>query len=243
MTKSPSRTTLARTALASALALALTAIAAVGSAATLIDAAQPSVAAVDAARGNPNLIILRAGVFDPATQMLATQNVGAASNAASAYAIVQFQPGRLGKRKALAARGVEFLGYVPNNAYYVRLNGVSLAALTHDSAVRWAGPMEPAMKLDPTLWQARRVDSSAKQADSRYEVQIDAFSGVSSANIAAALEKRVPGVRIVQRNERADSAAYVRAAVMETELLVEAYANARPAQRVVTGVRRQKYWR
>lgn len=105
MPKPPPRNTLARTALASALAvaLALTAIAPVASATTtLIDAAQPSVSAVDAARGNPDLIILRAGVFDPTTQTLAMQNVGAASAALSAYAIVQFQPGRLAERKALS---------------------------------------------------------------------------------------------------------------------------------------------
>ena len=202
-----------RTALAAALAIALGATAPDSSATTLVTAAQPSVDAVVAARGNPNLLILRAGVFDPAAQRLDDSAVGAAPAAASAYAIVQFQPGRLVERKTLAARGVEFLGYVPNDAYYVRLNGVSLAALAHDPAVRWAGAFEPAMKIDPSLWQGRRVDSAAKQADGSYEIQIDAFAGVASAAIAAALEKDVPGVRITGRSERAGAAQYVRAAV------------------------------
>ena len=202
-----------RTVLAAALALALGAAASSATAISMVIASPPAVDAIDAARGNPNLLILRAGVFDPALQELDVRDVGAAPMSASAYAIVQFQPGELAQRKTLAARGVEFLGYVPNNAYYVRLNNLPLTEVTHLPGVRWAGAFTPAMKLDPTLWPSRRIDSTARQADGNYEIQIDAFVGESSAHISAALEKSVPGVQITQRSERADSAQYVRAAV------------------------------
>jgi len=202
-----------RTALAAALSLALGVVAQSTYAATMVAAAQPSPDAIEAARGQSNLIILRAGVFDPAAQQLDTRAVGAADATASAYAIVQFKPGQVGARKALLARGVEFLGYVPNNAYYVRLNGVSLADVARDGAVRWAGALRPAMKLAPELWQNQRVDSAAKQYDGNYEVQIDAFAGVSPDAIVAALQKKVPGVAITQRSERAEAAPYVRASV------------------------------
>src|SRR5690606_11827770 len=88
-------------------------------AADLVPAALPSPGAIDAARGDANLLILRAGVFDPRSQRLDLQAIGAAAPAPTGYAIVQFEPGRLEARKALARAGVEFLGYVPNNAYYV----------------------------------------------------------------------------------------------------------------------------
>jgi hypothetical protein len=208
-----------RTALAAALAIALGAAAPSAPAASLVAASQPSIAAVDAARENPNLIILRAGIFDPSAQQLDARDVGAAADVAmSGYAIVQFQPGRLAERKALIARGIEILGYVPNNAYYVRLNGVPLGDVTKQSAVRWAGPFAPAMKLDPTLWQNRRVDSAAKQYDGSYEIQLDAFPGASSAQIAMTLEKMVPGVRIIERSERAQAAQYVRASANISQL-------------------------
>ncbi len=203
-----------RTALAAALAIALGAAASTHAiAVSTIIAAQPSIETVDAARANPNLIILRAGVFDPAAQQLNTRDVGAAPEGSSGYAIVQFQPGQLTQRKALLARGVEFLGYVPNNAYYARLNGLALDEVAKSAGVRSASTFAPALKLDPALWTSRRVDSVAKQYDGRYEIQIDAFAGVASANIAAALEKSVPGVTITQRSERADAAQYVRASV------------------------------
>ena len=203
-----------RTLLAAALAVALgSALTPATAAPATVVAAAPSVDAITAARANANLIILRAGVFDPAAQTLDTRSVGAAPAAASAYAIVQLRADQPGARKALAARGVEFLGYVPNNAWYVRLGRVSLDALRKDPSVRWAGTFQPAMKVDPSLWQDRRADSAAKQFDGSYELQLDAFPGVSADAVAAALEKDVPGVRITQKSERAGAAQYVRAAV------------------------------
>lgn len=208
-----------RTALATALAIALGAASAAAPAATMITASQPSPSAIDTARTNPNLIILRAGIFDPSAQSLDARSIGAApASTASNYAIVQFRPGRLDERRALLARGVEFLGYVPNNAYYVRLNGIKLADVTKASAVRWAGALQPALKLDPTLWSASRATSSAKQYDNRYTIQLDAFAGTSSEHIAASLTKLVPGVIIEQRSERADAAQYVRASVAYGQL-------------------------
>jgi hypothetical protein len=201
-----------RTALASALAIAL-AVGVADAAPVQVAAMPPSPASIQTARTNPDLIILRAGIFDPVAQILDARAVGASAIASTDYAIVQFLPGKQAARKALAAQGVEFLGYVPNNAYFVRLNGRSLDAIGRAAGVRWAGALQPALKLDPTLWQGNRLASTAKQWDGSYEVQIDAFAGSSVTNIVDALTKQVPGVRITGRSERAGAEQYVRAAV------------------------------
>ncbi len=203
-----------RTALAAALTLALGATLPASAAVTTTVAAQPpSQTALDAARADPNQLILVAGTFDPTTQQLDLGAVGAADEAPSNYAIVQFQAGRTAARKALAARGIEFLGYVPNNAYYVRLNGVKLTDLAQSADVRWAGALRPAMKLDPSLWQSRRENSAARQADGRYEVMVHGFQGVSSAKIQALLAKDVPGAEFTMRSQRSDAMPYVRVKV------------------------------
>ena len=203
-----------RTALAAALALALGTTMAPATAASPVPAQRPNVATIESAQSNPDLLILRAGVFDPTTQQLDLRAVGAAAaSAAPAYAIVQFQPGQLGAREALAARGIEFVGYVPNNAYYVRLNGARLDDVARNPGVRWAGAMVPALKLDPSLWLATRSTSPALRNDGRHEVILQGFDGASSARIAAHLRKAVPGVEITMRSERAEAAPYVRASV------------------------------
>lgn len=209
-----------RTALAAALALALSAGAPAALAApTTVNAAQPSIDVIDDARANPNLIILQTGVFDPAAQQLDVSSVGAAADAPSAYAIVQFQADQVSEQKALVARGVQLLGYVPNNAYFVRLNGVALDEIRGMPAVRWAGPLRPAMKLDPALWSAQRVNSAALKADGRYEIIVQAFPGVSAAKIQALLAKTVPGAEFPMRSQRDDAAnPYVRVNVPASAL-------------------------
>ena len=209
-----------RTALAAALALALAAPTAFS--ATRVAATAPGSAAIEAARSSSNLLILRGGIFDPAAQVLDFSAAGAASRGGSSYAIVQFQSGHLAERKALAHRGIQFLGYVPNNAYYVKLSGLGLDELRRDPSVRWAGSVQPGMKLDPRLWSGER--SAARQADGSYEIRAHAFPGVPAATVAAALRKLVPGVRITAQSERADAPQYVRASVslMAIDLLVRA---------------------
>jgi len=197
-----------RTALAAALTIALAAPSAF--AATHIAATSPTPDAIEAARPNTNLLILRAGIYDPAAQALDFSAANAAPAGASSYAIVQFQQGRTVDRRSFAKRGIEFLGYVPNNAYYVKLSGRGLDELRSDPAVRWAGVVEPGMKIAPELWTNR---DSARQADGSYEIRIHGFRGVGAAKIAAAIEKLVPGVRITAQSVRADAPQYVRASV------------------------------
>ncbi len=208
--------TLRRSTLATALALALSAATPAGAAVHSVAAAEPAPEAIMAARANPELLILGAGAFDPASQMIDAASVGAAADVAtSSYALVQFADGAdLAKaRHALAAQGVEFLAHVPNNAYQVRLGSTGLKALRAHPSVRWAGLWQPALKLSPLLWSAQRRDSGVLQQDGSYEIEINAFSGVSSAAVATELEKKVPGVRITQRSRRAEALPYVRAAV------------------------------
>lgn len=203
-------------ALAAAIGATIGATAPVSASNNTYIASQPDVQAVDSARGNPSLLIFQAGIFDPLRQTLDGRAIGAAPAQAGEplYAIVQFQSAQLKQdREALRANGIEFLGYVPNNAYYVRLNGQSLASVRGSAGVRWAGTVDPALKLDANLWQAARANSVARQADGQYELILRAFDGVSSAAIAQRVRAQVPGAEVTMRSERVEAAPYVRVKV------------------------------
>jgi len=204
-----------RTALAAALAMALGLNAPAAVAASLVAAKSPTVNEITAARVTPGTLILRVGIFDPKVGQLDTGAVGAApATATASYAIVQFNAGSLGaQRKALEAKGVQFLGYVPNRAYYVHLGALGFDQLERDPSVRWAGLVQPGLKLDPQLWTSNRTNTVARQADGSYEIIAVGFAGVSSAGLADALMKQVPGVHITLRSQRANATPYVRAAV------------------------------
>ncbi|MBO9663079.1 S8 family serine peptidase [Dokdonella sp.] len=160
-----------------------------------LEATSPTIDALAAARRNASLILLRAGIFDPAAQQLDLTATGAAAAAASGLGIVQFEAGRLGESKALAALGVNIVGYVPNNAYLVRLGATSLDTLRAIPGVRWAGAYRAGFKVDPGLWTSRRSALKAG-TDQRYALQVSGFAGQSLDAAAATLRAQLPDVRI-----------------------------------------------
>lgn len=192
----------------------------------IVPAEAANLQTIEAALSNPDLLMFRAGSYDPLTQRL---DLGVTANPTATgtrYAIVQFHPQALdaGRRK-LEAQGIEFVGYIPNNAWFVRLNGHTLDAVKADAAVRAAEFHAAGLKIDPHLWSSERsrlrqqVPEDAVGASDLLDiVDIRGFSGESSAAIAATLEKRIPGVRIIQRSLRADAPPYVHAGVKREQL-------------------------
>ncbi|HET9031542.1 MAG TPA: S8 family serine peptidase [Dokdonella sp.] len=219
--------TFRRRALASALALALTqASAATIDQRTAVPAQRVDAATIAAAATNPDLIILRAGIFDPASQRLNARLSGAADTLSSSYAIVQFHgPDLASGRTALETKGATILGYIPNNAYFVKLNNVSLDAIKHSAGVRSAELYAASYKVDPRLWQDARhllLQQSPEDVSDSQEVMdivdVRGFKGESSAQIEAGLRKLVPGVRITSRSRRVDATPYVHAGVPREQL-------------------------
>lgn len=192
----------------------------------VVPAALATPQSIDATLANPSVLMFRAGSYDPTVQRLdlsATANPGATS---TRYAIVQFHADTLDAgRRALQAQGIEMLGYVPNNAYFVRLNGKSLDAVKANPAVRAAEFHSAGLKIDPRLWSTARTsllqqnpEGSTSEGELLDIVDIRGFAGESSAEIAAALEKLVPGVRITRRSVRPDAPPYVHAGVSRGQL-------------------------
>lgn len=192
----------------------------------VVPAAVATPQSIEATLSNPAMLVFRAGSYDPLSQRI---DLGATANplaTATRYAIVQFHPQALdaGRRK-LEAQGIEFVGYIPNNAYFVRLNGHGLDAVKAAAGVRAAEFHAAGLKIDPRLWSNTRsqllpqVPEDAVTATELLDIiDIRAFSGESSAAIAATLGKLVPGVRIINRSERADAPPYVHAGVPRAQL-------------------------
>lgn len=220
-------TTFRRSALASALALALSqAYAAPVDLRSAVPAQRPDIDTIAVAATMPDLLILRAGAYDPATQRLDLQLSGAADAVSSRYAIVQFHADSVeAGRTQLQKLGVAFVAYVPNNAYIVRLNGTNLDALKRSTGVRAAEGYAAGHKIDPRLWsdvRAQLVQQEPEDAPDSHIlldiVNVRGFQGESSAQIEAALRKLVPDVRITARSQRADAMPYVHAGVTRGQL-------------------------
>jgi hypothetical protein len=208
---------LARTALAAAVLIAL---GGAHAATSVLRTVSPHVATpdqlTDTLASNRSLLLLRSGLIDPTVERVDLSSIGAAADVQSSrYAIVQFGSDPAKARARLEQRGVKFLGYVPNNAYQVRLESTTLRDLEADADVRWVGIYQPGLKLDPALWSAARSD--LKQApQGGHELDIFGFSGESADQLAVALGK-IRGVSIVSAADNND-VPFVRAHVDEANL-------------------------
>lgn len=172
----------------------------------------------DAMVSNTRLLLTRAGAFDPTQEQVDFASTGAAPNVSLArYAIVQFVEGDAAARDRLEKQGVRILGYVPNNAYIVKLDErTTLATVGRQQGVRWSGLYQPGMKLDPGLYTDARANLIASPAGG-IDVEVFAFSGESAERIAEGLTKAAPGARITVVNAREENP-YVRANVSAAQL-------------------------
>jgi hypothetical protein len=102
------------------------------------------------AQAEPRYIRLRHGIIDTSQsdRPAAAAQPAQGARAASGLYLVQFrdhlQPAW---RAALAAQRIELLQYVPDDAFVVRLDGVSLRELRALPFVRWVGEYKPEHKL------------------------------------------------------------------------------------------------
>ncbi len=114
-------------------------------------------------------IKLRYGSFDP----LKTQPEVIEALRGSAeqnLVIVQFKatPTKAG-REAIAEEGGEVIGYLPDNAYVVRVKPEGAAEIRENDLVRWVGAYQPAFRLQPELMDN---ETYAQPEAARYNVVV-----------------------------------------------------------------------
>jgi len=118
-------------------------------------------------------IMLRVGNFDPALGVLPLpQNLQAKQTVAPAYYIVQFKSGiRESDKVELQRRNLDSLGYLPENAYILRLDGALKSELLKWDRVAWIGRFEPGYKLSPDLGRRSYTSAERREMASRGVLQ------------------------------------------------------------------------
>jgi hypothetical protein len=142
---------------------------------------------LQAPRDGTHLLLLGA-IFDPTVQEPDFSLVGLPAGVDPAYGIVQLKPGRLQAKRELQS-AVTFVGYLPDNAFQVRLTARARTLLAGHEAVRWLGPYKAGYKVHPRLWPGSDETSN--------EVTVSLFPDASLDAIRAALAARVPGASLL----------------------------------------------
>jgi hypothetical protein len=145
----------------------------------------PAADELRAMRRTGKFLLLRTAVFDPTAEAPDFSAVGLPSQPDSPdYGVVQFFPGRSGEKERLAKQGVRFLGYLPENAWQVRLTPRTKALLDASNAVRWQGLWEPGFKVSPRLLPGGGEFAA--------EITVVLFPDVPAEEVTATLQARVP---------------------------------------------------
>lgn len=110
-------------------------------------------------------IMLKIGNFDPPHQVLPLPlKLQAKQTSEPAYYIVQFKSAiRESDKAGLRQRGLESLGYLPENAYILRVDGALKDDLGKWNRVAWIGRFEPGYKLSPDLGKRSYTSEERRQ--------------------------------------------------------------------------------
>lgn len=149
------------------------------------------------AADDPHLLRLKIATFDPATDPPALpESLRLAAEPASGVFVAQLRaaasPAMLSSIRAL---GVETLGYLPDDAYLVRVPEGRVPALRLLPGVRWLGVLQPGWKLAPDLGTRAYLDPD-RRAGGKLWATADLFDGEDP--IAAAAAVRAAGAEVIQ---------------------------------------------
>ena len=189
-----------------------------------VSAAAATPASVQADSRDPRRLLWRAGSYDPRSERLDLRARTGVDAVSTRYAVIQFEPATVAEgRRRLQDTGVTIVGYVPNNAYLVRLDTTPLETIAADPLVRAADYLAAGLKIDPRLWPEQRgllaTQRVASAQNGEFDiVQLRGQAGESAPAIAAAVHKLLPDARILWISQRRDAEPGVRVAVARERL-------------------------
>ena len=130
-------------------------------------------------------VFLKTGIFDPVTERPDFQSVGLPRGIARTdYAIVQLTSPAA--KAELERLGVRFFGYLPDNAWQVRVAPEIRNSVSASAAVRWIGDYEPGFKVHPRLWPSN--------ADEIRTIRVIPFADFAVSKLVALLKVANPDV-------------------------------------------------
>jgi hypothetical protein len=144
-------------------------------------------AAADNQGAADRVLELKVGTIDTRAQVNLLAG-GRTVFAKGAHYVLQLDGAMTAEREAaLRAAGVTFDGYLPVNAYIVRLDGIKPQALNALGFVAWVGDFKDQWKLDPQLGRRMlaTMERRAQAAAGTAKVVIETFADIGPAEVQA----------------------------------------------------------
>ena len=147
----------------------------------------------------PDMLVLKAGAFDPVTERLSTKGF---ETEFEDYGIVQFEEGVKFTQSTLEDLGVDVIDLIPNRAFVVRWDAESRARISKHAGVRYSGAFRSVYKVSAGLL-------TRSPQPGRISLQLMGFPGTDEERLALTVSKLLPSVR-VEKTERVATRPWVR---------------------------------
>ena len=109
-------------------------------------------------------IRLRFASFDPLIGTPEISSVLQSTNEQGLWIVQFYKTPSASDRQAISGIGGQIIGYLPDNAYVVRMNAAAASRARGSLSVRWVGSYEVAYRIDPELLQQQpRARDPVKQ--------------------------------------------------------------------------------
>ena len=132
-----------------------------------------------------SLVLFKNKTIDTSVQPSKTFLAASQLSSQKVYLVVQFQgPVTQDTKKQVQKIGGEFLSYVPESAFIIRLSQKFSPLLSHIKAVKWVGDYEPELKLSPALTR-----NDAANEEQVMSLHVKLFLGEKSGILKSILQK------------------------------------------------------
>jgi hypothetical protein len=149
-------------------------------------------------RSKPHTVKMKAEEIDTSGPNLSIFSAGQPSSGSHFY-IVQFSgPVQESWKKKVSELGVKFHGYLPDDAFIVKMDASTAAQVSADPIVTWVGPYRPEFKSAPKLGTAKE-GAAPVTGGNEYNVKI--FDGEDLRPVIDSLKAQGATVSVVSDHE------------------------------------------
>lgn len=135
--------------------------------------------------GTETQILFKGEVIDTAIRLPKVIPAAALLTDQKIYLVIQFRDLIQEKmKKELKRLGVEFLSYIPNQAFVIRVPERLLPALSQLQIIQWIGDYTPNLKIDPEL-----LKNDAANGEMPISIQIKLFQGEKATRLKRFIEQ------------------------------------------------------
>jgi hypothetical protein len=193
----------------------------------------------------PHTIKMKTAEIDTSVSNLSIFSAGKPSPGSHFYIVQLSGPVEESWKKRLGGMGVKFFGYIPEDAFIVKMDASTASQVSADPIVTWVGPYRPEFKIAPKGHGLGTAPGGAAPGTGEEQYTVKVFDGEDMRPVIESLEAQGATVQVVSDRDglngkllrvRMDDSLALEAAKMDEVEWVQEFTAPRLLNDVATGI-------